>query len=139
MMFSTLALLASLAIQEPPAQTTLLPGVVDLPLLAESRVDPSCAGETDINPGAGLACVASTGGDLTDLQLGYAEAALAIGWRHSFIGRDVVFLERPLAGGRCEMLSLNPIGDDSDDEDYTPTGLAIILDRDMPCIQGRGE
>ncbi|MBU1385006.1 MAG: hypothetical protein KKG14_06325 [Alphaproteobacteria bacterium] len=138
-MISTLALVASLAIQEVPEQTTLLPGVVDLPLLTGSRADPSCAGETAINPGAGLACVASTGGDLTELQARYAEAAIAIGWRFSFIGRDVVFLERPVAGGRCEMLSFNPIGDHSGDEGYAPTGLAMLLDRDMPCIQGRGE
>ena len=139
MILSALALVATLAVQNASTEVTLLTGVVDLPLLAGSRADPSCAGETEINPGAGLACVSSTGGDLTELQLAYAEAAVAKNWRLSFIDRNVVFLERPLAGGRCEMLSINPIGEDSDDEGSGPTGLALILDRDMPCVQRSGE
>jgi hypothetical protein len=139
-MLSMLALVASLAAQEAPAEPTLLPGLADLPLLAGSRADPTCGGESgEINAGAGLACVANTGGDLTGLQLGYAEAALARGWRYSFIAQDVMFLERPAAGGKCEILSFNPTGDDADDDDYAPTGLAIIMDRDMPCVQARAQ
>lgn len=113
----------------------VLPGLVDLPLLGESRLDPTCGGELAlINPGAGLTCVANGGGDLPALQRDYAEAALERGWRYSFVVQGTVVVERSLPSGRCKSLSINPVGGTDENPDAA-TGLALILERDMPCVR----
>lgn len=113
----------------------VLPGLLDLPLMGDSRIDPTCSGEIAlINPGDGLTCVTNTGGDVQALQIAYVEAAMERGWRHSFVVQGTVVVERSLPSGRCESLSINPVGE-GEDGVGSATGLALILDRDMPCVR----
>lgn len=131
------AVLASLFVGQATPDT-VLPGVLDLPLLEGSRLAPDCLGlkERLEDGGDPFACVGAPVERVNALAFAYVDAAKARGWTDAGGAANALWLTRPLADGRCQKLTVAGMWDFERTTRPRPTdpGFVLIsLDADARC------
>lgn len=79
---------------------TIMPGMLDLPVVAGSRAE-TCDFPAEIRTGAQSACVTLPMSETTAVQQAYIEALTANGWRGAGGEANRIAFERPIDGGQC--------------------------------------
>lgn len=134
-----LVLAAALAGQ---AQSMILPGVLDLPLLDGGVMAPDCQGFADRLNEAGdpYACVAAPMSQINDLAFAYLGAARERGWNDAGGAANAFWMTRPGEDGRCQRLTVAGMWDFERTPEPRPNDPGFVLisvDVDVRCTPAR--
>lgn len=82
------------------AEETILPGALDLPVVAGSRLASGCSLSEEY-AASQSACVTLSRSDSSGLQRAYVEALQSRGWRGASGAANMIAFEQPIEGGEC--------------------------------------
>lgn len=134
-MIAPLLLASSLAlglIQSPAS--TILPGVVDLPVVEGSKPSADCLGlRTRLaQDGDPFECLETTYEDANRIAFAYVRAAETAGWAHDGGAANALWLRRTMADGVCQRLTVAGF---PGPDDRAPRAAVVLvsLDADVRC------